>query len=186
MEFNRIGNNLVIPAIAVKIAAWDCRFVSKRGKKTYGLGRFLDGKQVKAKKGLEISTLAVVDVDYYTAYHVSTCQTSSEPKEEETRVHEYVSHFQKDCYALPEDVRYVVTEAYYTKQLITQVIMENGFDQIGKMRSDANLRYLYTGEQKPKGRRRVYESKRVIGDVDRLEFEAKWMIQMFIPQSSTV
>ena len=160
--------------------------MSKRGKKTYGLGRFLDGKQVKAKKGLEISTLAVVDVDYYTAYHVSTCQTSSEPKEEETRVHEYVSHFQKDCYALPEDVRYVVTEAYYTKQLITQVIMENGFDQIGKMRSDANLRYLYTGEQKPKGRRRVYESKRVIGDVDRLEFEAKWMIQMFIPLSLTV
>lgn len=38
------------------------------------------------------------------------------------------------------------------------------------MRSAANLCYLYTGEQKTKGRRRVYESKKVIGEVDRLEF----------------
>jgi hypothetical protein len=116
------------------------------------LSKFWDGKQGKAEQGLEISTLAVVD--YYTAYHVSTCQTSPEPKEGETRVHEYVSHFQKDCYAQSENVRYVVTENYHTKRLITQVILENGFDRIGKMRSNTNLHYLYTGEQKPKARRR--------------------------------
>ena len=170
IEFNRIGNKVAIPATAVKIAAWDCSFVAKSGKKTYGLGKFWDGKQGKAEKGLEISTLAVVDVDYNTAYHVSTRQTPPELKEGETRVHEYVRHFQKDCYALPEDVRYVVTDAYYTKQLITHAIIEGGFDQIGKLRCDANLRYLYIGEQKPKGRRKVYDGKMVIGEVDRLEF----------------
>jgi hypothetical protein len=170
IEFNRIGNKIAIPKAAVKIAALDCSFVAKSGKKTYGLGQFWDGKQGKTEKGLEISTLAVVDVDYNTAYPISTRQTPSESKEGETRVHNYVRHFQKDCYALPEEVRYVVTDAYYSKQLITQAILESGFDQIGKLRCDANLRYLYTGEQKPKGRRRVYDGKMVIGEVDRLEF----------------
>jgi hypothetical protein len=170
IEFNRIGNKVAIPESAVKIAAMDCSFVAKSGKKTYGLAQFWNGKQGKAEKGLEISTLAVVDVDYNTAYHVSTRQTPAESKDGETRVHDYVRHFQKDCYALPEDVRYVVTDAYYTKKLITNGILESGFDQIGKLRRDANLRYLYTGEQKPKGRHKVYDGKVVIGEVDRLEF----------------
>lgn len=173
IEFNRIGNTMSIPKTAVKIAAWDCSFVTKSGQKTYGLGKFWNGKQGKAEKGLEISTLAVVDVDYNTAYHVSTRQTPAESKEGETHVHDYVRHFQKDCYALPEEVRYVVTDAYYTKQLITNAILESGFHQIGKLRCDANLRYLYTGEQKPKGRHRVYDGKLIIGEVDRLEFVAE-------------
>jgi hypothetical protein len=144
--------------------------VTKSGKKTYGLGKFWDGKQGKAENGLEISTLAVVDVDYNTAYHVSTRQTPPESEEGETRVHDYVRHFKKDCYAFPEDALYVATDAYYTKALITNAILESGFHQIGKMRCDANLRHLYTGEQKPKGRRRVYDGKLIIGEVDRLEF----------------
>lgn len=147
--------------------------MTKSGKKTYGLGKFWDGKQGKAEKGLEISTLAVVDVDYNTAYHVSTRQTPSESKEGETRVHEYARHFKKDCYAFPEDTVYVATDAYYTKSLITNAILESGFHQIGKMRCDANLRHLYTGEQKPKGRRRVYDGKLIIGEIDRLEFAGK-------------
>ncbi|MDD1617624.1 MAG: transposase [Methylococcaceae bacterium] len=170
IEFNRIGNKVAIPESAVKIAAMDCSFVAKSGKKTYGLAQFWNGKQGKAEKGLEISTLAVVDVDYNTAYHVSTRQTPEESKDGETRVHDYVRHFQKDCYALPEDVRYVVTDAYYTKKLITNGILESGFQQIGKLRRDANLRYLYTGEQKPKGRHKIYDGKVVIGEVDHLEF----------------
>jgi hypothetical protein len=156
--------------MAVKIAALDCSFVSKSGDKTYGLGKFWNSKQAKAEKGLEISTLAVVDVDYNTAYHVSTRQTPPECAEGETRIHEYVRHFKKDCHALPEGVRYIATDAYYTKLLITLAILEMGFHQIGKMRCDANLRYLYTGEQKPKGRRKQYDGKLVIGDTSRLEF----------------
>jgi hypothetical protein len=89
--------------------------VSNSVKKTYGLGKFWDSKQGKAEKGLEISTLAVVDVDYYTAYHVSMCKISPESKESEARDHEYVHHFQKDCYVLPEDVRYVVIDACCAK-----------------------------------------------------------------------
>lgn len=170
IEFNRIGNAIAIPKTAVKIAAMDCSFNDKAGKKTYGLGQFWNGKQGKAEQGLEISTLALVDVDYNTAYHVSTRQTPAALEEGKTRADFYALHFQKDCYALPDDVRYVVTDAYYSKQVITQAILASGFHQIGKLRCDANLRYLYTGEQKPKGRPKQYDGKMVIGEVDRLEF----------------
>jgi hypothetical protein len=170
IEFNQLGNKISIPESAVKVAALDCSFVNKSGKKTYGLGTFWDSKQGTAEKGLEISMLAVVDVDYNTAYPVSTRQTPPESNEGETRVHDYVRHFQKDCYALPEGVRVVEPDAYYTKVLITHALLESGFHQIGKMRCDANLRHLYTGEQKPKGRRRVYDGKIVIGEVDHFEF----------------
>jgi hypothetical protein len=50
IEFNRIGNKVAIPESAVKIAAWDCSFVTKSGKKTYGLAQFWNGKQGKAEK----------------------------------------------------------------------------------------------------------------------------------------
>ena len=170
IEFNRIGNSEVIPLSATLIGAMDCSFVAKSGDKTYGLNKFWDSKQGKAEKGLEISTLAVVDVNYNTAYHVSTRQTPPESKEGETRVNDYALHFQEDCHALPESVRYIATDAYYTKQLFTNAVLEKGYHQIGKMRCDANLRYLYTGEQKPKGRRRVYDGKMVIGEINRLEF----------------
>jgi hypothetical protein len=45
VEFNRIDNKTAIPESAVKIAAWDCSFVTKSGKKTYGLAQFWNGKQ---------------------------------------------------------------------------------------------------------------------------------------------
>lgn len=125
------------------MAALDCSFINKSGDKTYGLGKYWNGKQGKAERGLEISTLAIVDVDYKTAYHVSTQQTSPHCAANETRVDEYVRHFKKDCWALPKQVRYVVTDAYYTKTLITEAILEQGLHQIGKLRHDANLRYLY-------------------------------------------
>jgi hypothetical protein len=81
IEFNRIGNNEIIPVSATKVAALDCSFITKSGKMTYGLGNFYNGKQGKAETGLEISTLAIVDVDFNTAYHVSTRQTSDKCEE---------------------------------------------------------------------------------------------------------
>ena len=164
-----MGNREVITHAKTLIAALDCSYIKKSGDKTYGLGKFFDSKQGKADKGLEISTLAVVDVDYNTAYHVSTRQTPPESKDGETRVNDYVRHFEEDCHALPKTVRYVATDAYYTKQLITNAILAKGYHQIGKLRRDANLRYLYTGQQKPRGRHKIYDGKVVIGDRTRLE-----------------
>ncbi len=41
---------------------------------------------------------------------------------------------------------------------------------VGKLRIDANLRYLYTGEQKSRGAKRQYDGKVQLNDVSRLTF----------------
>jgi hypothetical protein len=171
IEFNRLGIHEISPATHAKIAALDASFMEKSGEKMDGLGKFYTFKQSKAEKGLEISTLAVMDVDDNTAYQVSTRQTPPQAKNaEETHVHEYLRHFKDDCHALPKDVRYRVTDAYDSKQTFTHGVRECGYHPIGKLRRDANLRYLVTGQQKPKGRYKRYDGKLIIGDISRLEF----------------
>lgn len=171
IEFNRIGNAEIIPAETEKVAALDASFVSKSGGKTYGLGNFYNGKQGKAETGLEISTLVIVDVGFNTAYHVSTRQTPVKTQDADgSRVTAYLSHFKTDCHALPKDIRYLVTDAYYSKQQFTNGLLGCGYHQVGKLRCDANLRHLYTGEQKAKGRHRRYTGKLVIGDVSQLDY----------------
>jgi len=64
-----------LPSTTTKIAAMDCTFGEKSGTQTYGLDRFYHGSHDRAEHGLEFSELAVVDVDYGTAYHLSMEQT---------------------------------------------------------------------------------------------------------------
>lgn len=63
-EFNRL---LLLPINSDKspviIAALDCSFIRKSGKYTEGLGKFYHGISGKVEKGLEISTLAVIDLE---------------------------------------------------------------------------------------------------------------------------
>lgn len=174
IEFNKIGNSEIIPEEATKIAALDCSFVSKSGTKTHGLGNFYNGSQSKAETGLEISTLAIVDVDFNTAYHVSTRQTSGKTSDADgSRVDEYLLHFKEDCKLLPLCIRYLIADGYYSKIKFVNGVLDAGYHQIGKLRSDANLRYLYTGEQKTKGRTKLYGDKIVMGDIEQLEFVDK-------------
>ena len=171
IEFNQLGLSEVIPSSADLIAVIDASFVAKSGDKTQGLGRFYNSKAGKAEKGLEISTLAVVDVTYNTAYHLSTRQTLPKVKgSKESRVDDYLQHFQADCHVLPKTIRYLVTDAYYSQQRFTQGVLACDYQHTGKLRSDANLRYLYTGEQKAKGRSKRYDGKLRVGDISRLVF----------------
>jgi len=57
VELNRLS--LLAPAEAetILIAATDCRFISKSGKHTDGLGKFYIGVHGKAEPGLEISVV---------------------------------------------------------------------------------------------------------------------------------
>ena len=50
------------------VAAMDCSFLKKSGEKTENIGYFYDANQGKTVKGLEISTLALIDLDQNTAY----------------------------------------------------------------------------------------------------------------------
>src|ERR1043166_7137412 len=74
--------------------AHDAFFIPKSGKQTFGLGHFFNGCASRAERGLEISTLAVVDVTRRCALTLAVAQTppgeeATKAEPEETRVDFY-------------------------------------------------------------------------------------------------
>jgi hypothetical protein len=82
----------------------------------------------------------------------------------------YLGHLAEAQAYLPQDIRYVVTDAFYSKFKWINGVVGLGLHAIGKLRADANLKVLYTGVQKSKGRRRKYDGKLDCSDLSRFEF----------------
>ena len=152
----------------------DASFVAKSGKKTYGLGRFWNSSHSRTEKGLEISALAWLDITDSCAYGLSVEQTPTTDKTtdpEATRIDVYLAQLTR---VVSEHhlnhLRYVITDGYYSKQKFTGGIRDLGLHQIGKLRIDANLRYLYQGLQRPgPGRPQTYDGKVNWDDLTRFE-----------------
>jgi hypothetical protein len=174
-DCNHLALTTCLPAGTTKIAVMDCTFGEKSGKQTYGLDHFYNSSHDRAEKGLEFSELAVVDVDYGTAYHLSMEQTpdtatlTNELGADKTRIDWYLSHLWRDGPLLPSEVRYLATDGAYTKQKFVDGVCEFGLHLVGKLRHDANLRYLYTGPHpKRRGARKKYDGKVNLQDLSRL------------------
>jgi hypothetical protein len=175
VDCNHLALTTYLPATTTKIAVMDCTFDEKSGTQTYGLDYFYHSSHDRPEKGLEFSELAVVDVDYGTAYHLSMEQTPDTATlkkilgPEGTRIDWYLSHLWRDGPLLPPEVRYLATDGYYSKQKFVDGVREFGLHQIGKLRHDANLRYLYTGPHpKRRGPRKKYDGKVHLQDLSRL------------------
>ncbi|MCL7931772.1 hypothetical protein [Halomonas llamarensis] len=91
------------------------------------MGKFYSGGTGRAEKGLEISTLAVVNMTENTA---STRQTIDRSESELSRVDSYLHPLQQDCASLPPQVRYLVADAYYSKTRYLQGVVALGLHQI--------------------------------------------------------
>jgi len=87
-----------------------------------------------------------------------------------TRVDDYAQHLKNTRYFFPASVRYLVADGYYYRSKFWDAVRELNLDFIGKLRVDANLRYLYTGEQKKLGAPRKYDGKVDCHDLSRLNF----------------
>lgn len=164
-----------LPKKTTKIAAIDCTFGAKSGKHTYGLDMFYHATHARAEKGLEFSELAVVDVDYGTAYHLSMEQTpdsatlTKELGADKTRIDWYLSHLWRDGPLLPSEVSHLAADGYYAKQKFVDSVCEFGLHLVSKLRHDANLRYLYSGPHpKRRGARKKYDGKVNLQDLSRL------------------
>ena len=168
-EFNRLSLLPLSEGETTLIAAADCSFVPKSGRHTEELGKFYNGVTGKAEKGLEISTLAIVCITENTAYNLSTRQTPAAAQDGESRVDCYLDHLKQDRPALPPQVRYLAADGCYSKKKYIDGVAALDLYQIGKLRHDANLRWLYRGEQKPCGRRRRYDGKVRFDDLSRFE-----------------
>ena len=150
-----------------QIIATDCSFIKKSGKATYGIEYFYNGSAGKAEKGLEVSVVAVVDVDTKQGYALSVQQTPP-AQAEKTRIDWYLEQLAATKPYFPKSAQHVVSDGFYSKIKWVDGVTDLGLDVIGKLRCDADMRYVYSGEQKPRGRKRKYDDKVDLTDVSRM------------------
>jgi Transposase DDE domain len=174
IKFNAEVISMAIPSSREQVAAIDCSFVKKSGKMTWGIDSFYNGSIGKSEKGLEISVISVIDIDACQGYTLSVQQTACTQRiSSETlvskRVQCYLEHFKKTRPYFPDEVKYLVADSFYSKKTVVDGVIEGGIQLVSKLRIDANLRYCYTGQQKPRGASRKYDGKVDLNDLTRLK-----------------
>src|SRR5436309_3672131 len=149
------------------VSAHDASFIPKSGKQTFGLGHFFNGCTSRAERGLEISTLAVVDVTRRCAFTLAVAQTPpgadetvSPQAKEETRVDFYRQQLREQRHRLPPQVTYHRVDGYFAKKQYRDEAVRLNLHPITKLRCDADCRFLYPGPHpKRRGARRKYDGK---------------------------
>jgi DDE superfamily endonuclease len=157
------------------VSAHDASFIPKSGQQTFGLGHFFNGCASRAERGLEISTLAVVDVTRRCALTLAVSQTP--PGEEatraepaETRVDFYTQQLREHRHRLPPGVTYHGVDGYYAKKKYLDAVVRRKRHAITKLRSDADCWFLYTGPHpKRRGARRTDDGKVNFQTLSRVE-----------------
>ena len=188
-----------------RIIVLDASFVSKSGKETYGLDYFWNGCHRRSEKGLEVSGVAIVDVEKNTGFTLSVRQTepkdtrqssdskstqeaaktdkvkkttkkkrtkkkgkakskkksSKQEDDGETLTDQYLQHLKDVKPYLLEDEIYTVVDGYFAKKKFVDGVRDLDLHQVGKLRCDANMRYLYTGKKREhgSGRQKTYDGK---------------------------
>jgi DDE superfamily endonuclease len=179
-----------------QVAAIDCSFISKSGKQTWGVDNFYNGSISKSQKGLEISVISVVDILAHQGYTLSVQQTAKTERETiplaqqkakkkrkskskakaktepviSERVKGYLEQLKTARAHLPTAVKYLAADSFYSKKSVVDGVVALSLHLVSKLRIDADLRYCYAGEQKPKGAPRKYDGKVDLSDLSRLEF----------------
>ena len=157
------------------VSAHDASFIPKSGKQTCGLGHFFNGCASRAERGLEISTLAVVDVTRRCALTLAVSQTppgeeAAKAELEETRVDFYAQQLRAHRQRLPPSITYHCVDGYYAKKKYIDAVVSLDLHAITKLRSDADCVFLYTGPHpKRRGARRKYDGKVNFQDLRRFE-----------------
>src|SRR6266851_2846399 len=147
------------------VSAHDASFIPKSGKQTFGLGHFFNGCASRAERGLEISTLAVVDVTRRCAFTLAVSQTppgedTTKAEQGETRVDFYKQQLRAHRHRLPPGVTYHCVDGYYAKKKYIDEVVSLDLHAITKLRSDADCLFLYPGPHpKRRGARRKYDGK---------------------------
>jgi hypothetical protein len=174
VSLNKAAITAVVPPEHDPALAIDASFVPKSGKQTYGLDRFWHGGHSRAEKGLELSTVAWVDSTANCADCLSVEQTppsgeTSDPGA--TRIDTYLDQLPRlvtahDLSAL----RSLIANGAYSRKKFVTGVCDLGWHQIGKLRAEANLRYLYGGPKRPgRGRQKTSDGKVNWSDLSRFE-----------------
>ena len=167
-----------------RILAFDPSFIKKSGTHTFSRDSFWNGCASRSQKGLEISALSVVDIDQHTALTLSVAQTLSQEEvkrkgldahdkdedEKATRMQQYLDHIGKVAPYLTASEHYIVVDGSFANAAFIDGITTLNKDVVGKLRCDANCRYLYTGPKREgRGRQKTYDGKVNWQDLSRFD-----------------
>lgn len=169
--FTRFNLEVVKAAMAdnqAMIGVMDCSFIAKSGRKTFGLDQFYNGSHSRVEKGLEVSLVAVVDVETEVGYSVLAEQTFDQATFPElTRMDYYLDQIQRVRPQLPNQIRYLAVDGAYANQPLITGVVGLKLEVISRLRRDANLRFVFEGPQKARGARRKYAGKVDLADSNR-------------------
>lgn len=170
-------NEAIIKRAECRITAFamDASFIRKSGKKTFGLDTFWNGCASRAEKGLEASIISLVCSKQKASFALTVDQTEpnlvekESESEQKTRIDFYAEQVEKVATQILKYTKVGLFDGYYAKEKFVRRIEHAGFTVISRLRADANLKYLYEGAQKARGRHRKYDSKVDFNDLRRLE-----------------
>lgn len=147
------------------VIGFDPSYIRKSGKHSPGLGHYYSGCQGRYIKGLEVGSFAAIDIKQHSAYHLEAIQSPAAKfdriDEQRTLVDHYGSLVVDRAVKLQQVSSILVCDAYFSKKkFIDTVCDQAGFEMIGRLRDDANLRYLYKGKQQTgRGRPKIFDGK---------------------------
>jgi len=154
--FDWVAFNLTIMQMSAHseepvIGVFDCSFLPKSGKRTYGLDKFYSSLAGKNKVGLEVSILGCVATMSHHTWTLDVTQTppglSQREADDYSRIDFYLEQATDLLDRLPQ-IHYWVGDGYYAKKKIFDGLTGRGKSVVTKLRSDANLRLVLHPERK--------------------------------------
>jgi hypothetical protein len=138
---------------------FDPSYLAKSGKHTPGTGYFWSGCAGAMKWGLELSALAIGDIDNHTAMHYHVTQTQAIKGEESLRMY-YAKLLVEQAEELQKLSKILAVDAFFSKKPFVDSICAAGFTIISRLQNNIHLRYAYTGEKRAgRGRPQEYDGK---------------------------
>jgi len=171
---SKLGKNVILIA--------DESTISKSGKATHNLGYFYSGLYGRAIKGIQVLSFALVDVDSRRSYPILTKQLKqskkkSKAKKEKRKVgrpkgsknknsadirliglFRVVSWYLRVILKAIEapNIRYFVYDGAFGNNIGIQSTKRSNLHLISKLKKNSKLYFKFEGEQKSRGRRRIY------------------------------
>jgi hypothetical protein len=138
---------------------FDPSYLAKSGKHTPGTGYFWSGCAGAMKWGLELSALAIGDIENHTAMHYHVTQTQAIKGEESLRMY-YAKLLTEQVEALQKLSKILAVDAFFSKKPFVDSICAAGFTIVTRLQNNIHLRYAYTGEKRAgRGRPQEYDGK---------------------------
>lgn len=158
------------------VFGFDPSYIKKSGRCTPGIGKYWSGAAKNTLWGLEAGLLSVIDIDFHTAYHLDVVQTPSAAEREAKGILLTDHYAQAILWSKPllqGMSPYIALDAWFAKApFIDRLLQESGLHIISRLRSDADLLYLYQGPpSKGRGAPRKYDGKMDVKNPDLSRFE---------------